>query len=466
MWLFAALPLLGWWTYGLLDLDEGFYGAVTVEMNRRGEWITPFYNGAPWFEKPILLYWLAKPCLLLFGEMVGPRMPSVLTTYATYLLVAWFTKRRFGDRAAQLSTLILAGSLLVLAVGRMMLTDAPLVLSLVAAELTFWESLVGDRRWRLASAAAVGVGILAKGPVAAILFLLVAGWTYWREPQLRPQFKGQWLGGVAILLAVVATWYVPAYLINGKLFVDKFLIEQNIGRFTGGDAAHTLGPESLPFYIPILFLGMIPWSVWIWPAWPRRKSAAPTDDAPLRRYLATCAAVVFIFFTIGGAKLPHYILPVFPPLAILVGVYLQDRRWTWPTALGMTVGMSLLANFGFNFWYGQSGQAEAHRLIRYLKQQGGDVALYRLGRQESSAGTGKLKLQETDLPSLMMYLNASTIDTGKLSDILAHRGPIWIFTRANRIQPADYVIAHQSGRTLEEVVPNLPHDNFKLYRLR
>src|SRR5262249_44035004 len=67
VWVFACLPLLGWWLTGLFDLDEGFYAAVTAEMNRRGEWITPYYNGQPWFEKPILLYWAAKPCVALFG---------------------------------------------------------------------------------------------------------------------------------------------------------------------------------------------------------------------------------------------------------------------------------------------------------------------------------------------------------------------------------------------------------------
>ena len=65
VFLFACLPLFGWWMTGLFDVDEGFYGAVVAEMNRRHEWITPYFNGHPWFEKPILLYWLAKPCMML-----------------------------------------------------------------------------------------------------------------------------------------------------------------------------------------------------------------------------------------------------------------------------------------------------------------------------------------------------------------------------------------------------------------
>src|SRR5436305_1720172 len=100
-WLLAILPFVGFWTYGLFDLDEGFYGAVIAEMNRRGEWITPYFNGHPWFEKPILLYWLAKPCLMLFGQTIGPRLPSVLASIGLFAWVTRFTRNHFGDAAAQ-----------------------------------------------------------------------------------------------------------------------------------------------------------------------------------------------------------------------------------------------------------------------------------------------------------------------------------------------------------------------------
>jgi len=78
--------MVGWWTYGLFDLDEGFYASVTGSMIRHHEWITPLYNGKPWFEKPILMYWLAKPSVMLFGTEVGPRLPSVLCTIALYAI--------------------------------------------------------------------------------------------------------------------------------------------------------------------------------------------------------------------------------------------------------------------------------------------------------------------------------------------------------------------------------------------
>ena len=218
----AVVPLLGWWLTGLFDIDEGFYAAVVAEMNRRGEWITPFYNGQPWFEKPILAYWLAKPMLAIFGDMIGPRLPSVLSAIGCYLLVAWYARRRISEGAAAWSVAILGTSLLFIAVGRMMMTDMPLVLAFSAAMLTFWESLVGNPRWRLLTAGLLGIAVLAKGPVALAFFVLIAGWTYYREPDLRPKFRGQWLLGTLILVAVIGSWYIPVYLANGQTFVQKF----------------------------------------------------------------------------------------------------------------------------------------------------------------------------------------------------------------------------------------------------
>ena len=480
VWIFALLPLLGWWLYGLFDVDEGFYGAVTAEMNRRGEWITPFYNGKPWFEKPILLYWLAKPCLMLFGDMFGPRLPSVLTALASYGVIAWFAKRRFNETAGQLAALMLASSLLVVGTGRMMMTDLPLVACFTAAMITFWESLVNKPTWRIWTAGFLGLGVLAKGPVALILFAIIAGWTYWREPELRPAFRKYWPHGIAIMCVVIGVWYVPAYLQNGQLFVQKFLIEQNVGRFTGGDAAHTLpGISGLVagagMYIGVLFLGMFPWSLFIWKAWPRRgvgasDVAAPANDEALRRYLATWAAVVFIFFTISGAKLVHYLLPMMPPLAILIAAYAtglekSPKRW-FTAAIASCVVMFGLSNGVFNWWYKASGQAEVHAICRYVKKEGGAVALYQMGRRNKDLGTGKPKLQETSLPSLLMVLDQTAIDTDSLEEILRAPTPIWIITRENRIKPADFIAAQKAGRQLGEVKPPLPEDAFKLYLVR
>ncbi|HEY0868411.1 MAG TPA: glycosyltransferase family 39 protein [Fimbriimonas sp.] len=434
--LIAILPLFGWWTYGLFDLDEGFYAAVASEMNRRGEWITPYYNGKPWFEKPILLYWLAKPAIALFGEMVGPRLPSILATAGTILLIGFYLRKRHSVEAGNWAALVYGTGLLVVATGRMMLTDPLLVLCLTGAFLTFWESLVGDRRWRVASAGLLGLGVLAKGPVAGLLFVLVVGIAFWRQPELRWASRGGWLAGTAVFAIVVSSWYVPAYLANGQLFVQKFLIEQNLGRFTGGDQAHTLGPEGLLVYPAVLLVGMLPWSIRML----RRRTETPGGKA-FEQYLWTWFLVVFGFFSISGAKLPHYILPAIPPLAMLIALRLPKREPGWGS-LAWTLGIWAFAQFGFSlYYYGGFGlpgfHAEVHRLARYVRENAkpeDTVALYQLSRRDRALGTGKPKIQETSHPSLMLYLGRSTVDTDEMDRILEQPRPVWIITRWNRIE--------------------------------
>ncbi len=500
-------------------------------MIRHYEWITPTLNGQPWFEKPILIYWLAKPAMMLFGHAVGPRLPSVLATIATYAVVAWFVRRNFTGLAAVLSLFILSSSLLVVAIGRMIMTDPLLLFFFTVAMLTFWESLVGDLRWRLLTAACLGLAVLAKGPVALILFALIAAWTFGasrpraksdgefhaetQSTQRRGEnpsglnFRGQWFPGTLILFAVIASWYVPAYLANGQTFVQDFLIKQNLGRFTGGDQAHTLPfLTSFWFYIPVLLLGMFPWILWLPAALPSkplplvpmngapsllarmfvpgrgrptessggafggsegegvgdggsgsdRSARAPESEragirhprselanSEFKKYLAAWAIIVLIFFTLSGAKLPHYILPATPPLAILIGAHLAEK---WGVLSRQEIGQRLkltvawliatwiIVQLGFESWYVKSGQSEARQMARYIASRNRDrrapVVVYQLPRRVKDLGTGKPKLLETSLPSLSFYLNQDVIETDETKPIDSTKGPVWVFTRLGR----------------------------------
>ena len=456
IWLLSIVPLLGWNFTGLFDLDEGFYGAVVSEMNRRGEWITPFYNGHPWFEKPILLYWLAKPCVLIFGAQWGARLPSVLTTLGLYAICAWFASRNLAKYSKTTVVSILSTSLLVVALGRLMMTDAPLNLALTAAFLTFWESLVGNHRWRIVTAACLGVAVLAKGPVALLLFVPIAGYTFWKEPELRPNFKGSWLVGTLVLAAVISTWYVPAYLINGQMFVQKFLVEQNLGRFSGGDEAHTIGIAGLPIYFFVLLLGLFPTSLFIWKAWPRRQTSAPVE-----RYLAVWAAVIFVFFSLSGAKLIHYVLPVAPPLALLLGHHIakQTSTKTWVNLfLDYRYTLLVLGILGGaqTWWYGESGQQEAHYLARKIPVSA-KVSLFRLSRQNEDRGTGSTQLRETSLPSLMMVLNRTTVDTDSLAEAI--HGQEFVFTRTGRLNN----LVKQIGASNDFSVQGMPAARLRMF---
>ncbi|MFQ3677765.1 MAG: phospholipid carrier-dependent glycosyltransferase [Fimbriimonadaceae bacterium] len=487
-WIAAALPLMGFWLTGLMDLDEGFYAAVASEMLRRGEWLIPYYNGRPWFEKPILMYWAAIPSLAAFGETVGPRLPSVLATLGTIALAGWSVRRHFGDVAAWWTIAVLGTSAFFAGVGRMMLADPFLVLAQTAAFVWFFESLVGDRRWRIAAAAALGLAVLAKGPVSGALFLGVLIWLLVREPGYLPRFRGGWFVGTVVFFLVVATWYLPAYLKMADVFVQDFLIKQNIERFAGGDAAHAAPWWSHPIYFPlVLFAGMIPWSWRIRRAWPSRETQSDSDwdeDRQfLRRALGTWMLVVVLFFSISQTKLPHYVLPAFVPAAMLIGTFLGRRGKLGATSEGagaptggigrravaqVWIGsafLCLILNLAISGWYRASGQEEAHALARWLKGKDEPIALYSLSRLEKDLGTFRPRLQQTSLPSMLFYLDRNVFQTDTLDKLLERPGPHWVFTRERRIGPETHRRAEAAGRTFTRVATPVRQDNYEIWRL-
>lgn len=459
----ASLPLMGWWTTGLFDLDEGYYAAVAGEMLRRGEWITPYYNGEPWYEKPILLYWLAIPSIAWFGQDFGPRLPSVLATLTTYGMTTFFVNRHFGKSAAFLSTLVLASSLLMVVVGRMMMTDPLLVMAFTAAMFAFWESL-SNPRLRYLVGLSLGLAVLAKGPVAVILFALVAAVFYWRQPALRAGYHGGWWLAAAVFLAVVASWYVPAYLKDGQVFVQEFLVKQNLGRFAGGDEAHTIKQWwGYLLYFPILLIGMFPWSLIAW-LLPR---LAKVTNGPLIHFLAIWAIAIFAFFTVSQAKLPHYILPCLPPLAIVIGVYLASSAISrkalgaWPAA--WILAICVVTNVGFASWYLNSGQRELHDLAAGLKNQPDTVIAYQMTRRNKALGTGSTQIQETSHPSLAFYVNRTILESESLGQLFDTKQPIRILTRKGRLTETDVATAASAGFLLEVI--NEGDDHYQLWRL-
>ena len=480
--LLVVLPFLGWWTYGFFDLDEGFYAAIVREMIRRHEWITPYYNGQPWYEKPILIYWAAKPAMMLFDGEFGARLPSVLATWATIGLAAWFARRRLAMGTALVAPLVLASSLLVVGVGRMILTDPLLVLCLSATLIWFWESLVGDPRWRVAAAAALGLAVLAKGPVSIVFFVLIGGYTWWRERQLRPRFRGGWLVGTVVFVVIAGSWYYPVYLADPGNFVQGFIVEQNINRFLGGDTAHTVpGLSNLVAYIPVILLGMIPWSLFLWRAWPRRSRDASTATAT-RRYLATWATAVFVFFTVSGSKLPHYMLPTMLPLALLVA---DDMVRRWGTVdvrrlvrpAGWVVAVAVIAQASFTaYYYGldvgpvhvPGFHAELHRVAAFVQAHaatGDAVVEYQTGRQPAKPLAKPLKVIETSHPSLRYYLDRTIPLTDDMQQVLAHDSTVWLITRGNRVGDAERAAALAVHRRLERVATPFAQMHYALWRI-
>lgn len=344
--LFGALyfALLG--GHPLSNPDEGRYAEIPREMIASGDYVTPRLNGVNYFEKPPLLYWAVAGCLRVFGfnEWAVRIMPAlsglggVLLTYAA--------ARRLHGRAAGLaSAAVLGSSLLFFALSRLLILDMAVSMLMCATLFCFIlgvrEAPGARRRWFFYGLyASAALATLTKGLIGflvtgAVMFLWLLIFNQWKR--LRPLHLPT---GVALFLAIAAPWHVLAAQRN-ETWAQFYFVHEHWERFTT-----TTHGRYEPFYyfIPIVLLGLFPWTGFLWAAgrealaggWARRKENA---DA---WFLVTWAAFVFLFFSKSQSKLIPYILPVFPPLAVLVGAWLA-RRWADGTAKRARIGLNVFA---------------------------------------------------------------------------------------------------------------------------
>jgi 4-amino-4-deoxy-L-arabinose transferase-like glycosyltransferase len=303
----GAIPLLG--------PDEPRYTRVAVEMHRAGEWVRPTLQGEPWLEKPPLFYWLAGGAFAVLGETeAAARLPSLLAALLLVGTTALVGARLHGSAAGLHAGFVAGTSLLPFAYGHAASMDM-----LLAATVTLAIGLAGlrvlgvaGRLAIVAAAAAAGLATLAKGPLGLLLPLLVLGgfvavtreWRWLREA-LSP-------AALAAFALVSLPWYVAILLDQGRHFLDVFILDHNVQRFTSTVHNH---PGPVWYYVPVLLAGLFPWSGLAVPALFRAAPRSSRADLFVLLWLALPLA----FFSLAGSKLPGYILPCVPPLAILTG---------------------------------------------------------------------------------------------------------------------------------------------------
>ncbi|MFN8642463.1 MAG: glycosyltransferase family 39 protein [Candidatus Binatia bacterium] len=318
----VAAVTLGLYFYGahgfaLADPDEARYGEIAREMRLSGDWTTPTLNGVIYLEKPPLVYWATAASNLAFGPAeLATRLPTVAAALLTLLLAALLARRLYDGRTALLATAILAWGPLFGFLAIVLTLDMSLTACLTAAMGAVWcaWSGGGDRRWVRVAYAATALGILVKGPVAAVLvgsatllFVLTAGG--WRA--LRPWLDWRALGLAA---AIVLPWFLLVGWRNPG-FWDYFIVDQHLHRYTS-TKEHG---EPFWYFAPVVLAGLMPWSLallfdpGLW-----RGALDPRRWAPRTRFLVLWAGVILGFFSLSISKLPTYALPALPPLALLV----------------------------------------------------------------------------------------------------------------------------------------------------
>jgi len=318
---------------GMLGPDEPRYAAIGREMARSGDWITPRLWGQPWFEKPVLLYWMSGCAFRLgFGADLAPRLPVALLTLAFLAFYWWILRREFGLRAASFATAILATSAAWLGFGQVGVTDMPLAATFSAAILLAlpWVAR-GDPRYLPAASASLGFAVLAKSLVPLVLAFPLAAWWILRRRKGASQSRRpvRWPAVVLPFLAVVLPWHILCYLRNGRGFLETLFVQHQFGRFVSGALQHV---QPWWFYLPVLAGFVVPWTALV----PLLFRTAVWRD-PRRRLLLVSLLFGLLFFSAATNKLPGYILPLLPAAAALLGVELDetgDARW-WLAACAL-----------------------------------------------------------------------------------------------------------------------------------
>jgi len=304
----------------LIDPDEGRYAEIPREMLEQGDFITPTLNYVKYFEKPPLLYWLNAASFKLSGlTEQAARLPSALCGLLTILATYLIARRLYGRRTALIAALILGTSVGFVLQSRIILTDMLLTFCLTAALGAF--VIASQREGRRGTPLPwyafylfCALAVLAKGligivfPAGIIFFYLLLGgrWKLLGEMRIAT--------GLVLFLAIAAPWFVAVSLKNPE-FARFFFIHEHFERFTSTVHGRY---QPLWFFLPVLAATMLPWSFFIPGALRRAWRDRHHDDNQAGLYLLIWAVLIFLFFSKSNSKLVPYILPIFPPLAILI----------------------------------------------------------------------------------------------------------------------------------------------------
>jgi 4-amino-4-deoxy-L-arabinose transferase-like glycosyltransferase len=367
---------------GLVGPDEPRYAWIARDMAETGDWVTPRLYGEPWFEKPVLYYWGAALSFKLFGvSETAARLPSAIAALLSTLSMAWLAWRTYGAETARWLLLVLPTTVGMIGFAHAAATDMPfagmLSIAMICAAVIL--GLVKDENtpilprtpWLalLLFGFFLGLAALAKGPAAVLLsggavFLWAVCTRGWRDASrcLHPV-------AIASFCLTALPWYILCARRNPDFF-RIFILEHNFKRYLTPEFQHI---QPFWVYIPIVLLAVFPWTLHLIPAtrelFTERQN--PSKRTGLGVLLFCWPAFTIVFFSISKSKLPGYILPAVPPIALVLakpiaaalGNQKHARRWpatllgTGLIALAITVFLASAKRPNFANVYPAAGSA-------------------------------------------------------------------------------------------------------------
>ena len=333
--------VVGTWSLPLIDRDEPRFAEASREMIERGDYIVPHFNNQLRLDKPPLAYWAQVASYKIFGQNdLAARFPSAVAAALVALSILAWGSRIGGNRVGWWAAIIFTLSLQTFVHAKAAVADMWLVLFMTTAHWSAYE-LVRDRLWPTDQAStlkhqtlfwwfvlylSLALGFLAKGPIAwTPLLTLAAMKLLVRDVELAKRCK--FVRGILLMLAIVALWGVPALIQTDGEFLRIGIGRHVVGRSFGameGHGANSLGIYLLllPFYFVAIFASFFPWSIKL----PSLTKKLWRSRDKIDIYLITGAAIIFVIFSLIKTKLPHYTLPAFPLLSLLLARHLVDHR--------------------------------------------------------------------------------------------------------------------------------------------
>jgi 4-amino-4-deoxy-L-arabinose transferase-like glycosyltransferase len=331
--------ILGTWTLPLIDRDEPRFAEASREMIQRGDYVVPYFNNQLRLDKPPLTYWAQVASYHIFGENdFAARFPSAIAAALLAITIPFRGLRIGGERVGWRAAIIFTLCLQTFIHAKAAVADMWLALFVSTAHWSGLELLrdglsgppqenksATDRgidRWWFFFYISLALGFLAKGPIAWVPLLTVAS-TIFYAPNLHLARRFKFGRGILLMLAIIAAWGIPALIRTNGEFLRIGIGRHVIGRSLGAMEGHgwnSLGGYILllPFYFVTIFISFFPWSIKL----PSLLKELRHKRDNIDRYLFSGIAIIFVIFSLIKTKLPHYTLPAFGMLALLLA-----RHW-------------------------------------------------------------------------------------------------------------------------------------------
>jgi 4-amino-4-deoxy-L-arabinose transferase-like glycosyltransferase len=399
----------------LLEPEEVRYADISRQMLETNQFVVPYLDGKPYLDKPPLLYWVIMGSYRLFGvSEMAARLPVALMAWATVAVVGWWGCAVFGWRAGCASAAVLCLSADFVYRARLVTMNVPLMLfvaiALAAAQVAQHGVRLNRRLW-VVSAAAAGLGILSKGPVAAaIIALPMVAYPFVGAEIARTRLR-DWLVYCVIAGVVAAPWFIAAMILQPG-FSRYFFWTHHVERFV------TPFDHAKPFwyYLPQLVVGIMPWPVVVIAGWRSRQYRLGFLRGPLT-LCVVAIAWTFLFFSASGCKRSVYLLPIYPMSAFVLGALIAsfgDSHRRLAGGIGIAVFLATVVGLGVVFprYAGRFSSAE---LIVSDRHVAAGMPAYSYGRENNAVS---FYLRRNDVRVLSSQQAASGLETAA-----------WVFVR-------------------------------------